>query len=50
MMLKIIVNEFKNLWFGNPGPKIDNVEFERIESKHTRVQFDTDLNEIIRVR
>lgn len=49
-MIKSIVNEFKNWWFSFPSPMIDNDEFERIESKHTRVHFDVDINEMIRVR
>ncbi|MDQ1002522.1 hypothetical protein QFZ28_002922 [Neobacillus niacini] len=41
--------EFKNWWFGESMYDEEIVEFERIESKHTRVHHDEDIYEIIRV-
>lgn len=47
MMLTVILTEIKNIWFGTN----DNFEeIERLESKHTRVRFDKDIYEIIRVQ
>ncbi len=40
--------EFKNWWFEDYTNE-EMLEFERIESKHTRVHFDEEINEIIRV-
>jgi hypothetical protein len=41
--------EFKNWLFGESIYDEEIVEFERIESKHTRVQHDEDIYEIIRL-
>lgn len=49
MMLTDIIYEFKNWLLGDSVPKVGNEEFERIESKHTRVHHDEDIFEIIRV-
>lgn len=49
-MLTVIFYEFKSWWFGESSSKIDIEEFERIESKHTRVHLDKDIYEIIRAR
>jgi hypothetical protein len=46
-MLTEILFEIKNWWFGESINEFD--EFERIESKHTRVHHDQDIYEIIRV-
>jgi len=46
-MLTEILFEIKNWWFGETIDELD--EFERIESKHTRVHHDEDIYEIIRV-
>ncbi|MEO2074051.1 MAG: hypothetical protein ABGX20_01345 [Bacillus sp. (in: firmicutes)] len=46
-MLNEILFELKNWWFGAEVNEFD--EFERIESKHTRVHHDEDIYEIIRV-
>jgi hypothetical protein len=46
-MLTEILFEIKNWWF---GAQVDeSEEFERIESKHTRVHHDDDIYEIIRI-
>lgn len=37
----------KEWWLGSDYSEID--EFERIESKHTRVRYDEDIYEIIRI-
>ncbi|WP_163099817.1 hypothetical protein [Peribacillus alkalitolerans] len=50
MMLSDIFYEFKNWWIGESRTTVENEEFERLESKHTRVHFDVDIYEIIRVR
>jgi hypothetical protein len=47
-MLTDLIYEFKSWWFGDL-PKVGNEEFERIESKHTRVHHDEDIYEVIRV-
>jgi hypothetical protein len=47
-MLADLIYEFKNWWIGDL-PKVGNEEFERIESKHTRVHHDEDIYETIRV-
>ncbi|WP_170169037.1 hypothetical protein [Mesobacillus subterraneus] len=47
-MLADLIYEFKSWWFTDM-PKVGNEEFERIESKHTRVHHDEDIYEIIRV-
>ena len=41
--------EFKNWWFGEAYPGIEMTEFERVESKHTRIHHDEDIFEEIRV-
>lgn len=46
-MLTEILFEIKNWWFGKPVDESE--EFERIESKHTRVHHDEDIYEMIRV-
>ena len=46
-MLTEILFEIKNWWFGETIDELD--EFERIESKHTRVHHDEDIYEVIRV-
>jgi hypothetical protein len=47
MMLTDFLFELKNWWFGDSFDEIE--EFERLESKHTRVHHDQYMNEIIRV-
>ena len=47
MMLTEFLFELKNWWFSVSNAEVD--EFERLESKHTRVHHDQYLNEIIRV-
>lgn len=49
MMLTIIFTEIKNMWFGMLRTNDNLEEIERLESKHTRVRFDSDIYEIIRV-
>ncbi|MEH7014835.1 hypothetical protein V7087_29210 [Neobacillus niacini] len=41
--------ELKNWWFGESMYNEEMEEFERIESKHTRVHHDEDIYEMIRV-
>jgi hypothetical protein len=41
--------EFRNWWKGNSTEEAGLDEFERIESKHTRIRHDEDMREIIRV-
>lgn len=48
-MFTDLVFEFKNWWYGESVPDMEMEEFERIESKHTRVHHDEDIYEIIRV-
>ncbi len=48
-MLTEIMLEFKNWWFSEATSNDEIEEFERIESKHTRVLHDEEINEIIRV-
>lgn len=45
-MLTDFLIEIKNWWFGES--KL-NEEFDRLESKHTRVRFDNDIYELIRI-
>ena len=47
MMLTEFLFELKNWWFGVPNDEVN--EFERLESKHTRVHHDQDIYEIIRI-
>ncbi|MCM3667219.1 hypothetical protein M3204_22740 [Mesobacillus subterraneus] len=47
-MFTDFILDFKNWWIGEL-PKVGNEEFERIESKHTRVHHDEDIYEVIRV-
>lgn len=47
MMLTEMMVEIKKWWFGVTMD--ESQEFERIESKHTRVHHDEDIYEIIRV-
>lgn len=47
-MLTELFLEFKNWWFGDSVSE-ELTEFERIESKHTRVHFDEDIDEKISV-
>ena len=47
MMLTDFLFELKNWWFGETFDEIE--EFERLESKHTRVHHDENIYEIIRV-
>jgi hypothetical protein len=47
MMLTNILTEFKNWWLGNSKETFE--EIERLESKHTRVRFDLDIHELIRI-
>lgn len=49
MMLSDLIYEFKNWWMGASYHGIEMDEFERIESKHTRVHHDEDVYEEIRV-
>ncbi|MBP0725363.1 hypothetical protein J5Y03_09205 [Bacillus sp. RG28] len=46
-MLINLLTEFKNWWFGEF--KVEFEEIERLESKHTRVRFDFDVHELIRI-
>lgn len=46
-MITDFLFELKNWLFGEPMDEIE--EFERLESKHTRVHHDQCLNEIIRI-
>jgi hypothetical protein len=48
-MLTDIFLEFKSWWLGKSVSSDKMDEFERIESKHTRVHYDEDIYEIIRV-
>jgi hypothetical protein len=48
-MLTEFFLEFKNWWFGESMYNVEIEEFERIESKHTRVHHDEDIFEMIRV-
>lgn len=48
-MFTDLVFEFKNWWYGENLADMEMNEFERIESKHTRVHHDEDIYEIIRV-
>jgi hypothetical protein len=50
MMLTVILTEIKNIWFGKSRTNDNFEEIERLESKHTRVRFDKDIYEIIRVQ
>jgi hypothetical protein len=47
-MLADLIYVFKSWWIGDLQ-RVGNEEFERIESKHTRVHHDEDIYEIIRV-
>ncbi|MGM0904459.1 MAG: hypothetical protein ACQEXB_25600 [Bacillota bacterium] len=42
-MLTELFLEFKNWWFGDSVSE-ELAEFERIESKHTRVHFDEKIS------
>ncbi|MEH7351872.1 MULTISPECIES: hypothetical protein [Gottfriedia] len=46
-MLTNLLSEIKFWWFGELREEIE--EIERIESKHTRVRFDSDIHELIRI-
>ena len=46
-MLTNLLSEIKYWWFGELKEEIE--EIERIESKHTRVRFDADIYELIRI-
>jgi hypothetical protein len=46
-MLTEILFQIKNWWFSVSADPTD--EFERIESKHTRIHHDEDISEIIRI-
>jgi hypothetical protein len=48
-MFTEIILDFKNWWFSGAAINEEIEEYERIESKHTRVIHDEDINEIIRV-
>ncbi|WP_193224640.1 hypothetical protein [Bacillus sp. B1-b2] len=48
-MLTIIFNKVKSWQLRDPQMMISLEEFERIESKHTRVIHDVDIYEMIRV-
>ena len=48
-MLTELFLEFKNWWFGETMYNEEIEEFERIESKHTRVHHDEDIYEMIRI-
>lgn len=41
--------EFRNWWKVNEIEEVGLQEFERVESKHTRIRHDEDMREIIRV-
>lgn len=41
--------EFRNWWKAKSSEEVGVDEFERIESKHTRIRHDEDMREIIRV-
>jgi hypothetical protein len=47
MMITDFLFELKNWWFGVTFDEVE--EFERLESKHTRVHHDENIYEIIRV-
>ncbi|SEN06765.1 hypothetical protein SAMN05192533_108219 [Mesobacillus persicus] len=47
-MLTELILELKNWWYSDAVSE-ELEEFERIESKHTRVHFDEDIREEIRV-
>ncbi|MFB7140668.1 MULTISPECIES: hypothetical protein [unclassified Bacillus (in: firmicutes)] len=46
-MLTNLLTEIKFWWFGELREEAE--ELERIESKHTRVRFDSDIYELIRI-
>ncbi|WP_210366664.1 hypothetical protein [Bacillus sp. REN3] len=48
-MFTDFIFEVKNWLFGDMYPVEEMNEFERIESKHTRVHHDQDIHETIRV-
>ncbi len=50
MMLTIIFTEIKKMWFDLSCTYESFEEIDRLESKHTRVRFDKDIYEIIRVQ
>ncbi|UPM52846.1 hypothetical protein [Gottfriedia acidiceleris] len=49
-MLTIIFTEIKKMWFDLSCTYERFEEIDRLESKHTRVRFDKDIYEIIRVQ
>jgi len=49
-MLTIIFTEIKNMWLGISRTNDNFEEFKKLESKHTRVRFDKDIYEIIRIQ
>jgi len=42
-----ILSEFKYWWFGQVKEELE--EINRLESKHTRVHYDIDIHELIRI-
>lgn len=48
-MFNDIFFELRNWWESNSANEFNIDEFERVESKHTRIRHDEDLREIIRV-
>lgn len=46
-MFTYIFFDLKNWWFGETVDRYE--EFELVESKHTRVHYDEDIYEVIRV-
>ncbi|WP_167555454.1 hypothetical protein [Gottfriedia acidiceleris] len=46
-MLTNLLTEIKFWWFGELREEIE--EIERIESKHTRIRYDSDIYELIRI-
>ena len=39
----------RNWWISNPNEEMGHDEFDKVESKHTRVRHDKDIREIIKV-
>ncbi|MHC0038241.1 hypothetical protein [Pseudoneobacillus sp. C159] len=46
-MFNFIYYEFRNWWLGETVDMMD--EFQRMESQHTRVHYDDDIYEVIRI-
>lgn len=48
-MFDDLLLELRNWWKTNSTEEFSQQEFERVESKHTRIRHDEDIREIIRV-